>query len=225
MSTATSEIFDAVAHLPASGVMALHDIPWDEYEHLLAELAENDNLPVRKKVRISYCAGRLNVMTVSRKHEIFKDMVYSLVRLLSWELSIPVETCGSATMKLDVMERAAEPDTAFYVQNAAKVIGKNKIDLLVDPPPDVVVEIEVSHADPEKFELYEGLRVPEFWRYDERRMQFFQLTPAGYVESSTSLAFPMLTSAAMTNALEQSKTQGQDAALRSFHEWLKQLPS
>ncbi len=216
MSSATSNYLEALACLPAGGMITLRDVPWAEYEQLLEDLGEAGS------VRVSYNRGKLNLMTLSPKHEIFKDLVLRIVAAISWEMDIPVESLGSTTFRQEEEEKGAEPDTSFYVQNAARIIGKTKIDLAVDPPPDVVVEIDIAHEDSGKFEIYATMRVPEFWRYDERRLQIFHLTGGAYIEASASLAFPFLTSAVMTQTLEQSKTQGQAAALRTFREWLRQ---
>lgn len=52
-----------------------------------------------------------------------------------------------------------EPDNCFYIQNEAAVIGKERLDLSVDPPPDLALEIDLtSRTYPS---IYEALKVPE----------------------------------------------------------------
>jgi Uma2 family endonuclease len=108
------------------------------------------------------------------------------------------------------------------VASAPRVIGKVDIDLEVDPPPDVVVEIDVTHESLRKFSIYAALGVPEIWRYDtaQRRVSFHALAGGVYEEIAQSRSFEGLTPDALGVALEQSKTDGQTAALRAFrHQW------
>jgi Uma2 family endonuclease len=84
------------------------------------------------------------------------------------------------------------------------------------------VEIDLSHSSPSKQELYAAMGVPELWTYDLRRARIYHLSPQGYAEAAASRAFPLPTAEALTEFLEQSKTVGQSAALRSFREWVRQ---
>ena len=215
MATQTLSYLDAIAHLPAGGTLILNDVPWEEYEQLLSDLGDGYG------VRISYDQGRLEVMSPSSFHEMYKDLVSYIARFLTLEVGLPFESRGSTTFKQKLSGKGAEPDTCFYIQNSARIIGKRQIDLTVDPPPDIIVEIDVSHESTRKFRFYASLGVPEVWRYDEQRLHIYRLTEDGYVEIPASLSFPLLTSNALSQFLEQSKTEGQAAALSSFREWLR----
>jgi Uma2 family endonuclease len=220
MTTLTTNYLGAVETLPAGGTLILTDVPFEEYEQLLTDLSANRGL--RRRVRVSYYRGRLWVMTLSPLHERFKDLALRLAQILSEEVGCNLESLGSTTFKSDAFSPGAEPDTCFYVANASAVIGKEKIDLGIDPPPDVVVEIDLSHSSPGKQELYAAMGVPELWSYDLRRARIYHLSPQGYVEAAASRTFPLLTAEALTDFLEQSKTEGQSAALRGFREWVRQ---
>jgi len=104
---------------------------------------------------------------------------------------------------------------------AARIIGRESIDLRTDPPPDVVVEIDVSHDSTSKLAIYAGMRVPELWRYDGKRARLYSLMADAYVEIPSSQFLPIVSCDLLTRFLEQSKTQGQSATLRSFREWLR----
>ena len=93
--------------------------------------------------------------------------------------------------------------------------------MTVDPPPDVVVEIDTTNESLGKFSIYAALGVPEIWRYDGRAAQFFQLAGGGYEEIENSRAFPMLAANVLTEFIELSKTQGQSDALDAFREWAR----
>jgi Uma2 family endonuclease len=210
----------AVEHLPAGSTLVVPDVTLAEYERLVETLGDNSAL------RVGYYRGRLEIMSPSRLHETFKELLVKLVYIVEEQTDTVVESQGSTTFRKGTFPGGAEPDTCFYVQHARAIIGKDKIDLRRDPPPDVVVEIDLSSTSSAKRNFYAHIGVPEIWRYDGTRLQILQWTASGYSETSHSLAFPVLTAKRLTQALEQSKTKGQSAALRSFRQWLrKNLPA
>src|SRR6266850_2803448 len=219
MTTQTANYLDAIAHLPAGGSLILNDVPWEEYEELLSDLGEG------YAVRIAYDRGRLEIMSPTARHEMYKDLLLSLVRIVADEADLVLETRGSTTFKEKQLLQGAEPDTCFYVENAQRIIGKGDIDLAKDPPPDIIVEVDVSHQSTGKLSFYSAIGVPEIWRYDERQVQILHLVDGRYVEIPSSLSFPSLTDKVLTDALEQSKTEGQSAALRTFRQWLRRSSS
>lgn len=215
----TADYIEIIEHLPAGAVLRFQRVGWDEYEDLLNHFGD------RPGFRISYNKGILEIMSPLPEHEAFKEIILSLARILSEELNIPLETRGSTTYRQKRRSKGAEPDTSFYVQNAAAMIGKRNIDLAVDPPPDVVVEIDVTSESEGKFPIYASLGVPEIWRYDGQRAWMYQLSDDCYVEIDSSLAFPILTPPALAQFLEQSKTQGQSATLAAFRQWVREQQS
>lgn len=214
MSTRTADYMDAIAHLPEGAVLRLPDIGWDEYEELL------DDLTARPGVRVSYDAGRVVIMSPLPEHEEYKEFIVKLVYVLSEVVGVALENRGSATYKWRRGAKGVEPDTSFYVQNASRIIGRRTIDLEVDPPPDVAVEIDTTNESIAKFHIYAALGVPEIWRYDGQQAFIYHLADGTYAEAAKSRAFPQLTPAALTEFLDQSKTQGQTAALAAFRQWL-----
>lgn len=218
---AQTEIYlDAIEHLPLGATLRLSDVSWGEYEELLAQIGDNS-----PGYRVSYDRGRLEIMSPRSDHEKHKDFILSLARIFSEEADISLETLGSTTYRLRSKLKGAEPDTSFYVQNAARIIGKHLLDLETDPPPDVVVEIDTTNESSGKFPIYAALGVPEIWLYDGHKMLFHQLTGQDYAEVSHSLAFPLLSAELLTEFLERSKPEGQTAALKAFRQWARaQVP-
>jgi Uma2 family endonuclease len=207
---------NAIEGLPPGRSLILNDVSWEDYEQLLDDLGDSSGN------RVTYYEGRLEIVSPSSKHELYKELILLIGHVIGDETGSVVESRGSTTFKQKSLAKGAEPDTCFYVQNASRIIGRIKIDLIVDPPPDIAVEIDVSHRSKIKLAIYERFGVPEVWRYDERRMRIYQLTPQGYVESMVSISFPFLTPDVLTDLLERSKTMGQSAVLRSFREWLRE---
>jgi len=163
MSTHTADHLEAIEHLPEGAMLRLEHITWNEYEQLLEEMDEHPGM------RASYDEGRVEIMGPTHEHERYKEFCNSLVRILSEELSVPVEAAGATTYKREQLMKGAEPDGSFYVQNARAIIGKRQIDLSIDPPPDVVVEIDITSESLGKFPTYAAFGVPEIWRYDGAR--------------------------------------------------------
>jgi len=212
--TPTSIYIDAIAHMPAGSTLTIPDVTWENYEQLLHDLGDSSS------VRVSYDNGKLEIMSPLLSHEVWKDLINRVVDALALHLGVDVEICGSTTFKHEQLAGGVEPDTCFYVQNYQKIIGKGRIDLSVDPPPDIAVEIDLSHSAINKPAFYSSLRVPEFWRYDERHMRIYHLVEGKYVEVPAGSTFPILTSELLTDLLERCKTEGQSGSLRWFRKWL-----
>jgi len=206
---------DAIEHLPSGAMLRLHNVSWDEYEELLAQM---ENKP---GYRVSYDQGRLEIMSPRADHEKPKEFILVLARVLAEETDTTLETLGSTTYRRRKKLKGAEPDTSFYVRNAAHMIGRQTLDLEVDPPPDVVVEIDTTNESLSKFSIYAALGVPELWLYDGNKMLFHQLTEQHYTEIPRSLSFPLLAAEVLTGFLERSQTEGQTAALRAFRQWAR----
>ena len=215
MSTQTASYIEAIEHLPKGAILRLPQVSWEEYEQLLADLGDDYH------VRVSYACGWLEIMSPLPEHGRFAEVVQDIAREITRELGVKLEAYGSMTIRSAWQAQGAEPDTCFYVQNAAHIIGKRSLDFDTDPPPDIVVEIDITNASPSKFPIYAALGVPEIWRYDGSQAYFYHLAGEQYVEMSHSQAFPFLTSAVLAQFIEQSKTAGQDAALDAARAWVR----
>jgi len=210
-----SRLLKAIEHMPEGSTLIMREVSREDYARLLVDLGDSN------RVRVNYYQGRLEVTSPSPIHEMFKELILRIADAYSLITGCELETLGSTTFNPGTLDQGAEPDTSFYVQNAARIIGKRKIDLSIDPPPDVAVEIDISSDSTNKLAIYQSLGAPEVWIYDGKLMRIYRLTDQGYVQASNSLAFPLLTADALTEVLEQSKTNGQNAALRTSRGWLR----
>lgn len=216
MSALAESYLEAIATLPANGTLVLRDVTWEDYENLLEEAGGASGL------RISYNAGVIEVMTLSSEHEGLALFIQDLVRLISLRWRLKILCFGSATMKKP-REKGAEPDACFYVQSAALLGKKLKIDFSQDPPPDVVVEIDIHHDSLDKLPIYAALGVPEIWRHDGRRCDIRVLENGAYVVVETSRALPVLTGTILTDFLRRVPEEGQYETLLAAEEWLLNL--
>ncbi|MBI3046972.1 MAG: Uma2 family endonuclease [Acidobacteria bacterium] len=214
MTTATSTYLDAIRHMPAGGTLTIPGVSWDEYEALLAELEDNSHF------RLTYDEGSLEIVSPSTKHEWWNRFIADVARVLATELGTELEGYGHSTIKKKSLQKGAEPDSCFYVQNAARVIGKQVVDLAIDPP-DIVVEVDVSHSSTRKLAFYAQLGVPEVWRYDGRRAVFYRLGRGQYVEIPSSLAFAGFAAATLTALLSRIASESQQRVLNDLRRTLR----
>jgi Uma2 family endonuclease len=216
MIAGTIDYMAAIETLPQGASLVLPNISWEEYEHFLSEY------PERPGLLVWYDQGTLTIMSTTPEHEEYKDTFLRLISALAEELDIDLESRGSATFRKKIKARGVEPDTCFYVQNAHCLIGQRTIDLNVDPPPDVAVEIDNTADSTKKFSIYASLEVPELWLYNLTQVRFYKLEDGVYYEIENSIAFPLLSSDMLTNFIEQSKTEGQTATLKAFRKWVRE---
>jgi Uma2 family endonuclease len=214
MEIQTAGYLDAIEHLPEGTTLIIQQFSWDDYETLL-QLLDRPNL------RTAYDCGRLEIVSPLPEHEEYSVFIDALVRILSEELKVKVQSYGSATWKRRSLAKGVEPDACYYVANASRVSGKRKFDLEVDPPPDIVVEIDITNESLSKFPIYAALSVPEIWHYSGGIMRFFKLTGDIYNEVSKSRFFAGLRPTMLADALEQSKTTDQTTALQAFRQRLQ----
>ena len=206
---------EIASHLPSRAAVTFQDVSWEEYERLLEEIGESTQL------RVSYNDGLLNIRTLSSEHQSYAAFINLLVGHLSFRLRINIRFFGSATMKKQTLTKGSEPDACFYVQSAPVIGNKMQIDFAVDPPPDIVVEVDIHHDSRDKFSIYAALEVPEIWRYDGKALTIHHLQEDRYISADNSLALPVLSCGALTGLLAQLQRDGESKTLVAFDEWLQ----
>jgi len=195
--------------------LLLEDVSWQQLEGILAELGES------RASRLSYSNGRLEIMVPLPEHEKAKEIIGDMVKILLEERQIAFESLGSTTLKNERMIQAVEPDACFYIQNQAAVIGKNRLDMSVDPPPDLAIEIDLTSRT--QLENYQILGVPELWRYARRGLQINVLQAERYVESDFSPTFPDIPMLELINRyVQHSQVAGRTQAIQAFRSWVRE---
>ena len=201
--------------VPAGHQLLMKDISWATYKNILAELGENRNY------RVSYSQGVLEIMAPLPEHEVAKVIIGDLAKALLEELDIEFWSLGSTTFDKEIMDAGVEPDDCFYIENEAKVRGKDRINLEIDPPPDLAIEIDITSRT--RFNNYQALKVPELWRWNGSRLEINVLVDDKYVQTSQSRSFPNLPiNQVIPEYLERSKTDGRNATMKAFRNWIRQ---
>jgi Uma2 family endonuclease len=203
---------------PAEQRVLLHNVSWETYERLLAD-HEDSSAP-----RFAYDRGMLEIVSPNPEHEIVNRNVALLVEVLAEEADVDVINLGSTTFRREDLKRGFEPDSCFYIRNEEAVRGKDRIDLDVDPPPDLVVEIDITNPSLDKLPLYAQMGVPEVWRYGGERMMILELRGEGYAEVAESKVLPPLTGGVLSRLVEESKSLKRTEWLRRLREWVRSSP-
>ncbi len=164
--------------VPPGHQALLKDVTWSEFEQILEELGD------KRGSRLSYSHGTLEIMSPSLEHEDDRIILSDLVKIILEERDIEFRNVGSTTFKNEQMGQAVEPDECFYIEHEPDIRGKRRIDLPVDPPPDLVIEIDITART--RFNNYEVLGVPELWRYNGETLEINVLREGQHVASDRS---------------------------------------
>lgn len=153
----------------------LRNVAWETYERLREERQE------RPVPRFFYDRGVLELLSPSTEHESISDTIASLIKELAVLMEIDVFNAGSTTYVRRDLSGGFEPDESFYFADRAPMVrGKRMIDLDTgDPPPDLVVEVDLTSPSLAKLPVYARLGVREVWRYAEGQLEILGLEESG----------------------------------------------
>jgi Uma2 family endonuclease len=197
----------------------LQNISWQTFKAMLADMG------CERNKRLAYDNGIIEIMTPLMPHENSNRLIEGFVLVLCEEFGLEVKSAGSLTMTRDDLERGAEPDSSYYIQNELLVRNKENIDLSTDPPPDLVLEVEYSRSKIDKLALYASMEVPEFWRYNGNVLRIYALNSGQYSQSNNSQTFVPVPVTEIPRFIQESKKIGQIAATRAFRTWVRQQMS
>lgn len=204
-----------VQQLPPETVAVLSHVSWEEYEKALRELDE------RPAVRLAYDSGRMQIMTLSISHERLSDLLPHIILVLALECGMSFIGARSTTLKKQKDKKGAEPDDCYYFKNY-KLIGQKKtIDLSIDPPPDLVFEVDITSLSLSKFPIYAAIGVPELWRYTYDGVYFYRLEVDGYIEIERSDLFPFFGPDDLFTHLSIGEAEGVVEMVNELKEWIK----
>ncbi|MBL8793603.1 MAG: Uma2 family endonuclease [Planctomycetia bacterium] len=206
--------------LPAANRLRLTGVDWSTYARLLRLFDE------RRRLRITYDRGVLEIMTLSPRHERIKHRLGLLVLALAEGMGIAVAGFGSMTFRRRGRRRGLEPDECFWIQHEVQVRGRDQIDLRRDPPPDLVIEVDIARSSLNRLDIYGVLRVPEIWRFDGKNLAFLARQADGsYATCSHSLAFPRVTPADLAGFLALRGQLDETAIVKQARAWAAQQPT
>ena len=192
--------------------LLLPSIRWETYRAIA------DDLEAQPNKRLTYDNGLLEIRMPSDLHESYKKLLGRIVEALTEALEIEICSLGSMTCDRQDLARGLEPDQCYYIQNEAKIWGNEKINLQIDPPPDLAIEIDITSSSINRFAIYAKLAVPEIWRYDGQIITIHHLVGDRYVLSDRSLALPILSTVDLQNFLNLKRILKENALIRRVRE-------
>lgn len=188
-------------------------LSWQKY------LTIRQSLSPERNTRLTYFQGTLEVTMPLEIHEFSAWLIGRFIYILASELGMKLKTMGSTTLDMETLDRSAEPDTAYYIQNQPLVAGRD-VDLSKDPPPDLVVEVDITHTDIDKLKLYAGMGIPEFWRYDGEMWRIYALQKGDYVSEEVSPTFPRVPKSKLYEFLATARVDEMEVD-KNLREWLR----
>ncbi|MEG4813273.1 Uma2 family endonuclease [Microcoleus sp. K5-D4] len=195
--------------------VVLSNISWQTYQSLLAEAGD------KRASRFSYFQEVLEIIMPSDLHETVNCLLKQFVTTLSDELKLKRKGFGSTTLNREDLKQGAEPDSCFYIQNVDRIRGR-KINLSIDPPPDLIIEVDLTSPSTNRLTIYKNLGVPEIWRYLGETVQFFQLVNGEYESCEYSGAFPIVSSGIINQFLQMAETEDDTTIIDALRVWVRE---
>ena len=205
-----------IAPLPLENRFVAFGVGWSSYRQIRDAFEE-------RPIRVTYDRGAMEIMTLSREHEQLKSLLGRLIECVMLERGLDFENGGSMTFQREDLERGLEPDECYWIANFPKVAGRSDYDCRMDPPPDLVIEVDVSHSSVNRMGIYAALKVPEVWRHTSKDgIQIHLLGADGvYQVAPESPTFAGLAISHLESSLQVGIAQGVSRGVRDLREWLQ----
>ncbi|PSF32675.1 hypothetical protein C7H19_21365 [Aphanothece hegewaldii CCALA 016] len=202
----------------AENRVILTKISWETFNKILIDTGED------RASRLAYYEGTVEFMSPLAEHEHNNRFLDVLIGAIAEELNLNIKRLGSMTLKNSRMRQGAEPDSCYYIENEPRVRNKKKIDLDIDPAPDLVLEIDITSGSMDKLPIYAALEVTEVWRYNGTKLEVYILDGPilHYNLSENSKIFPWLDISKIPDFVQQSLIDGETATLKAFRSWVRQ---
>lgn len=217
---ATSTISEARNQTQAAGDqrVAIRFTDWDGFESLL-EIRGDRSAP-----RVIYLEGTIHLSSPCFLHERLRARFGWLITSLVMEFHLPCLTTGGTTFRRRDKEAAVEPNLSYYIANEKPMRGKSDIDLNVDPPPDLAIEVAWTHDNFEAIEVHRLLGIPEVWDWEKNRFRILQLDQNGeYAAVEQSLAFPILAASEVETWVWKNIGENETAWAMDLQSWIHRV--
>ena len=203
----------AVVTTPSSQVL-LSNVSWTTYQSLIRDLESEPGK------RLTYDQGVLEIMVPLPPYESYKTLLGRMVEVTTEETETEIRSLGSTTWNREDLRKGLEADECYYIQNELAVRGRDAIDLMTDPPPDLAIEVDITSSSMDRMAIYRALGVPEVWRFDGEALTVYWLVDGAYCERERSRALPLLTRGDILRFLGASGTMGETSWVRAFRKWV-----
>lgn len=195
--------------------VVLQTVSWTTYQALIHDLESEPGK------RLTYDQGKLEIMVPLPPHEAYKSLLARLVEVTTEEAAVEIRSLGSTTWSREDLQKGLEADECYYIQHEQAVRGKDEIDLTVDPPPDLAIEVDNTSSSMNRMAIYAALGIPEVWRFDGETLTISHLVQGRYVAQENSEVLPILQRADILRFLQTSQTMGETSWIREFRQWVR----
>ena len=196
-------------------------VTWDAYLKISEALEDQPGL------RLIYCDGRLAFVGKSRRHEWLSECLGHLVMGIAAQLGVPCEPAGEATYRLHEKGAGLEGDRTFHFgANALAMRGGENYNFSTDPPPDLAIEVEVSHPADDAIIAWGRAGVPEVWRFDvaSSTCSFWRRRDQGNYEAiSRSECLPQISTDDVVELVQKARAIGVAPCLAQIPHWVDQV--
>ena len=193
----------------------LYGVSWETFERLLADVGD------RRSTLFHYINGTLEIMSPLSLHEGSNRFIEALLGVFVDELEIDMRRLGSLLMKIPELKVGGEPDSCYYVKNEVSIRAQENVIVGQDPPPDLVLEVDITSPSDRRLPIYALLGVPEVWRYDGYSLELLGLENDEYVPIKNSLSFPTLPAAIIVEYVQKRSLLGESKTLKEFRAWVR----
>ena len=185
---------------------------WQNYQSLCQQRGDG-SIP-----RIKYRTGEVVLMAPLPKHGRDANLIADVIKVLLDHAGREYDAFTPVTMELPE-QSGIEPDYCFYVDNWEAVSGKERINWSVDPPPDLVLEIDVtSYSNVNDYLPYQ---VPEVWLFRKNQLAIYQLQGVEYLLQTRSRYFSEISlQDVIARCLQVAYERNTSAAIRELRQGL-----
>ena len=197
--------------IPASSEqrVVLRSVSWETYMALTEESESGSG-------RMTYDQGVLEIMSPGMPHEIAKKLIGRMIETFTLCRGIEIRSSSSTTFKRSELQRGFEADESYYIQHASELRGVREIDLSIHPPPDLVIEIDMTNSSIPKEQLFAAMKIPEVWRYDGEALWMGRLYDDNYQDLKQSVVLPGFPRELASKLLDRQVEENETVLIRSF---------
>jgi len=205
---------------PRADVILFENASWELYE-----LSVRDRDAAGQHFKITYDNGRMSIVSPLPIHELIKKLLARMIEYADVELDIGISCYGSTTWRRKDLAKGLEPDECYYIEVEPDFDPTRPVDLTVEPPPDLAIEVDITHNPIERMALYAALGVKEVWRYTGALVEINVLGPDGaYTRSSQSPTLPFMDENLINRFVGMLLRSGERKTIREFRKWVQTLP-
>jgi Uma2 family endonuclease len=205
-------------HEPPIEHVVFRAVNWTFYEGMLALVGD-------RRYRLTYDRGNLEITAPAWNHEWWSRRIDRILTGVSMALNVDFVGGGSTTFRRKDLDRGLEPDQCYYTLNAHRMLGLRELELSVDPPPDLALEVDSTHSSLDRMGIYAALGVTEVWRWDEGGMRVYHLQRSGeqsrYVVADHSLSFPAVPVDRIVDFIFATQSHADLRLIWAAHDWAK----